>query len=99
MIRTISIGRQDYETLRMKNNFYVDKTYFIKEWWKADDEVTLLTRPRRFGKTLNMSMIEKFFSTDYIGRSDLFEGLSIWQEEEYCGLLWLYRGGSLCGLR
>lgn len=83
MIRTISIGRQDYETLRMKNNFYVDKTYFIKEWWEADDEVTLLTRPRRFGKTLNMSMIEKFFSTDYIGRSDLFEGLSIWQEEEY----------------
>ncbi len=83
MGRTISIGRQDFEKLRMKNNFYVDKTHFIKEWWEADDEVTLITRPRRFGKTLNMSMLEKFFSTDYAGRSDLFEGLSIWEDETY----------------
>ena len=77
MSRTISIGRQDYETMRLNNNFYVDKTHFIKEWWEADDEVTLITRPRRFGKTLNMSMMEKFFSVDYAGRSELFEGLSI----------------------
>ncbi len=47
------------------------------------DEVTLITRPRRFGKTLNMSMTEQFFSVDYAGRGDLFEGLSIWEDEKY----------------
>ncbi len=83
MARTISIGRQDFEKMRMKNNFYVDKTHFIKEWWEADDEVTLITRPRRFGKTLLMSTLEKFFSTDYAGRNDLFEGLSVWADESY----------------
>ncbi len=83
MARVISIGRQDYEKLRMKNNFYVDKTHFIKEWWEADDEVTLITRPRRFGKTLNMSMLEKFFSIDYADRNDLFEGLSIWEDQKF----------------
>ena len=81
--RTVGIGHQDFERVRMKQNFYVDKTHFIKEWWEADDEVTLITRPRRFGKTLNMSMVEKFFSIAYAGRGDLFEGLSIWREEEY----------------
>ena len=61
----------------------MDKTTFIKEWWEADDEVTLITRPRRFGKTLTMSMLEKFFSVEYAGRHDLFEGLNIWDEEKY----------------
>ncbi len=83
MSRIISIGRQDYEKLRLKNNFYIDKTHFIKEWWEADDEVTLIARPRRFGKTLNMSMLEKFFSSDYAGRSELFEGLSIWKDKAF----------------
>lgn len=83
MARVISIGRQDFEKLRMRNNFYVDKTHFIKEWWEADDEVTLIARPRRFGKTLNMSMLEKFFSIDYAGRGDLFEGLSIWKDVQF----------------
>lgn len=83
MSRTISIGRQDYEKLRLKNNFYIDKTHFIKEWWEADDEVTLIARPRRFGKTLNISMLEKFFSTDYAGRSELFEGLCIWEDRAF----------------
>ncbi len=81
--RTVAIGHQDFETVRKENYFYVDKTEFIKEWWENGDSVTLLTRPRRFGKTLNMSMLEKFFSVDYAGRGDLFEGLSIWQEEKY----------------
>ncbi|MCI8646370.1 MAG: AAA family ATPase [Firmicutes bacterium] len=90
MARVVSIGRQDFEKLRMRNNFYVDKTHFIKEWWEADDEVTLITRPRRFGKTLNMSMLEKFFSIHYTGRSELFEGLSIWQEEQYRNLQGTY---------
>lgn len=90
MSRTISIGQQDFETIRIKNNFYVDKTHFIKEWWEAEDMVTLITRPRRFGKTLNMSMMEKFFSVDYAGRSELFEGLSIWEEEQYRKLQGMY---------
>lgn len=72
-----------FEKLRMKNNFYIDKTDFIREWWDADDEVTLITRPRRFGKTLTMSMVEKFFSVNHAGRSELFDGLSIWKEERF----------------
>jgi len=83
MARTVGIGNQDFETVRREGYFYVDKTKFIQEWWESGDHVTLITRPRRFGKTLNMSMLEKFFSVKYAGRGDLFEGLSIWQEEKY----------------
>ena len=83
MARSISIGRQDFEKIRVNHNFYIDKTDFIRQWWEEGDDVTLITRPRRFGKTLNMSMVEQFFSIDYAGRGDLFEGLSIWQEEKY----------------
>lgn len=83
MARVAGIGKQDFEKVRVSNNFYVDKTHFIREWWEAEDDVTLITRPRRFGKTLNMSMLEKFFSVEYAGRGDLFEGLSIWEEEKY----------------
>lgn len=61
----------------------MDKTAFIKEWWENKDMVTLITRPRRFGKTLNLSMLEQFFSVEYAGRGDLFEGLAIWEEEVY----------------
>ena len=82
-MRKVSIGKQDYESLIKSGCFYVDKTYFIKEWWESQDDVTLITRPRRFGKTLNMSMLECFFSNKYAGRSDLFEGLSIWDDEKY----------------
>ncbi len=83
MARTVGIGIQDFEKIRKGNYFYVDKTSFIKEWWAGGDDVTLITRPRRFGKTLTMSMVEQFFSVDYAGREDLFEGLSIWKEEAY----------------
>ncbi len=61
MARTVSIGTQDFEKMIQRNCFYVDKTGFIKEWWESEDEVTLITRPRRFGKTLNMSMLNCFF--------------------------------------
>ena len=61
MARTVGIGKQNYEKIVSSHNFYVDKTLFIKEWWENDDEVTLITRPRRFGKTLNISMVEQFF--------------------------------------
>ena len=83
MARTVAIGIQDFEKIREKNVFYIDKTDFIREWWENGDDVTLITRPRRFGKTLNMSMVEHFFSVDYANRGDLFDGLSIWQDEKY----------------
>lgn len=83
MTRSIGIGLQNFEKIRMLNNFYIDKTDFIREWWESNDEVTLITRPRRFGKTLNMSMIEQFFSVDYANRGDLFEGLSIWKNPKF----------------
>ena len=83
MPKVISIGAQYFSDLREKDCFYVDKTYFIKEWWEKKDIVTLITRPRRFGKTLNMSMTECFFSVKYRDRGDLFEGLSIWEDEKY----------------
>ena len=83
MAKVISIGNQSFESIREKDNFYVDKTNFIKEWWDNDDIVTLITRPRRFGKTLNMSMLECFFSNKYKDRGDLFESLEIWKDEKY----------------
>ena len=83
MARTVAIGIQDFEKIRKQNCFYVDKTNFIKEWWDSADDVTLIARPRRFGKTLNISMLEQFFSVKYANRSDLFEGLFIWQQEDY----------------
>lgn len=83
MAGKVAIGIQSFEKIRENNVYYVDKTSFIKEWWDNKDEVTLIARPRRFGKTLNMSMLEQFFSIEYCGRADLFEGLSIWEEEEY----------------
>ncbi|MGN0154763.1 MAG: AAA family ATPase [Lachnospiraceae bacterium] len=83
MAKTVGIGIQSFDKVIEGNYFYVDKTAFIKEWWESGDDVTLITRPRRFGKTLNMSMLEQFFSVNYTGRGDLFEGLSIWKEEKY----------------
>ena len=81
--RTVAIGIQDFGNLIRKNCFYVDKTSFIKEWWESEDSVTLIARPRRFGKTLNMSMLEHFFSNEYAKEGEIFEGLSIWNEEKY----------------
>ncbi len=90
MARTVGIGIQNFGKIIENHCFYVDKTQFIKEWWENADEVTLITRPRRFGKTLTMSMTEQFFSVKYAGRGDLFEGLSIWQEEKYRALQGTY---------
>lgn len=83
MARTVAIGIQNFEKVLVNDYFYVDKTYFIKEWWESGDEVTLITRPRRFGKTLTMSMLEYFFSVQHEGRCDIFQNLSIWDEEKY----------------
>ncbi len=90
MARTVGIGIQDFGEIIENKCFYVDKTAFIKEWWESMDSVTLITRPRRFGKTLTMSMTEQFFSVKYAGRGDLFEGLAIWQEEKFRALQGTY---------
>ena len=83
MNSTISIGMQDFGKLIRSGAFYVDKTSFIKEWWENQDDVTLVTRPRRFGKTLNLSMVDYFFSNQHADSGKLFENLDIWKEEKY----------------
>ncbi len=90
MERKIAIGIQSYDRIIENNCFYIDKTFFIKDWWESKDEVTLITRPRRFGKTLTMSMVEQFFSVKYAGRSDLFENQCIWKDETYQNLQGTY---------
>ena len=82
-MKKIAIGKQSFEDIRKKDCFYIDKTDFIKDWWESADDVTLITRPRRFGKTLNMDMLKCFFSNQYEGRKELFEGLDIWKDEKY----------------
>ena len=77
MKRCIAIGIQSFQKLRENNYFYIDKTHFIKEWWERGDEITLITRPRRFGKTLLLDTVKSFFPLEYTERVDLFEGLSI----------------------
>lgn len=90
MNQVISIGKQDFSSLRENNCFYIDKSDLIREWWDSQDEITLITRPRRFGKTLNMSMLNYFFSNLYTDKKDLFEDLSIWKEEKYRNLQGIY---------
>jgi hypothetical protein len=83
MSREIAIGIQDFAKIRRENKFYIDKTRFIKEWWENGDDVTLINRPRRFGKTLNMNMLDYFFSVDHKDCCGLFENLDIWKDEKY----------------
>ena len=90
MSTVVSIGNQDFESIRKSGSFYIDKTAFIKEWWENNDSVTLITRPRRFGKTLNLSMLQCFFSVKYKDRADLFKNLSIWKEKKYRDLQGTY---------
>ena len=82
MKREVATGIQDFESLRVNQRFYVDKTEFIRKWWNGGDIVTLITRPRRFGKTLNMSMINCFFSYIYRNRGELFDGLKVWEDAD-----------------
>lgn len=83
MARNIAIEIQDFETLVCNKYFYIDKTDFIKDWWESGSYVTLIARPHGFGKTLNLSMLEHFFSLEYAERSDMFESLFIWKYEKY----------------
>lgn len=81
--KEIAVGVQDFEKIRERDAFYIDKTDFIREWWDGKDDVTLITRPRRFGKTLNMSMLNCFFSNKYRHREDLFCDLVIWRYSSF----------------
>ena len=83
MARTVGIGIQSFDKLIRNQYLYIDKSSFIREWWESGDDVTLITRPRRFGKTLNMNMLERFLSLEYAGKGEVFEGLSIWKDEKY----------------
>ncbi len=91
MTRAIAVGEQDFVKIRENNYFYIDKTGFIADWWRGADNTTAVMRPRRFGKTLNMSMMRAFFSVEYQGRgAELFGGLKVWQDEAMRGLQGTY---------
>ena len=100
---TMAVGVQDFCKIMEEHCFYADKTGFIKEWWENKDDVTLITRPRRFGKTLAMSMLEYFFSIRNAGKGVLFENLDIWKEEAYrklqgtCPVIFLSFAGVKAG--
>ena len=82
--KTVAIGKQSFAALRENDYFYIDKTDFIRQWWESGDDVTLIARPRRFGKTLNMDMLNCFFSNEYEGRAESFRSvLSVWEDEEF----------------
>ncbi|SFG45047.1 AAA family ATPase [Oribacterium sp. WCC10] len=82
MLKTVGLGLQDFEQVIKEKNIYIDKTKFISEWWRSNDGVTLITRPRRFGKTLMLSTVDKFFSVRQGNNEELFKGLNISQDAE-----------------
>jgi len=82
MAREVSIGAQGFEQMRLQNAFLVDKTDFIVQWWNSLDHITLICRPRRFGKTLTLDMVRCFLSLEFSGRGEeLFGDLAIWKNE------------------
>ena len=81
-IQKLPIGIENFEKLRQDDFYYIDKTGLIREIIQNWSEVTLFTRPRRFGKSLNMSMLKSFFSVK--GDKQIFEGLEIAREKELC---------------
>ena len=87
----IGIGQSDFKILRIKNNYYIDKTKYIKDVIDNESSVLLITRPRRFGKTLNMSMLRYYFDCTKKDSKELFEGLKIMkQDEKYTSKLGYY---------
>ena len=75
--KPIPVGVEDFKVLVDKDYFFIDKTLLIKDLLDAKDMISLITRPRRFGKTLNMSMIQRFFEKTGESNAYLFEGLMI----------------------
>ena len=81
-VRKLPVGIENFEDIRTEGFYYVDKTGFIRDLLNGWSKVTLFTRPRRFGKTLNMSMLRYFF--EYGTDPALFQGLEIWKEQDLC---------------
>ena len=87
----IGLGQSDFRALRIRKNYYIDKTMYIKDIIDNDSSVILVTRPRRFGKTLNMSMLRYYFDCSQKDNKELFEGLKIMEQgEEYTSKLGYY---------
>ena len=87
----IGIGESDFKGLRVRKNYFIDKSMYIKDIIDNQSRVVLVTRPRRFGKTLNMSMLRYFFDCDVKDSKELFNGLKIMeQEEKYTSKLGAY---------
>ena len=90
-MKGIGIGESDFKSLILKDNYYIDKTMYIKDIIDNQSKVTLVTRPRRFGKTLNMSMLKYFFDIKQKDSKELFNGLKIMdQDEKYTSKLGAY---------
>ena len=81
-MKGIGIGESDFKSLILKDNYYIDKTMYIKDIIDNQSKVILVTRPRRFGKTLNMSMLKYYFDIDQKDNRQLFDGLKIMQQDE-----------------
>ena len=78
----IGIGESDFKGLRIRDNYYIDKTMYIKDIINNASRVILITRPRRFGKTLNMSMLKYYFDCNQKDSKELFQGLKIMEQDE-----------------
>ena len=90
-MKKIGIGESDFKGLRTRDNYYIDKTMYIKDIIDNESRVILITRPRRFGKTLNMSTLKYYFDCTKKDSKSLFEGLKILdQEEKYTSKLGYY---------
>ena len=90
-MKKIGIGESDFKGLRVRDNYYIDKTMYIKDIMDNESRVILVTRPRRFGKTLNMSMLKYYFDRTKKDSKELFQGLKILeQEEKYTSKLGYY---------
>ena len=79
----IGIGISDFKMLRLRNNYFIDKSMYIKDIIDNQSGVVLITRPRRFGKTLNMSMLRYYFDIKEKNNKELFNGLKIMEQDEY----------------
>jgi len=81
-LKELDLGNSDFKSVIVNGNYYVDKSLFIKEIIKAQKQVILLPRPRRFGKTLNLSMLSYYFDIAQSSKENLFKDLKIWQTED-----------------
>ena len=85
MNKRIAIGHHDFEEIRNKNLYYVDKSDFIRRIYEAEHKIFLFPRPRRFGKTLNMMLLRRYFEVSEASKAPLFDGLKIkeWEQFDY----------------